>query len=123
VLACAGAVAVAPAGAAKRIASVRLVDHDPVTVFGSRFAPRERVTVRMVVFGAERYSKVVVSSATGRFTVRFPGRALAQCKSYALSAVGSKGSRALSRDFIAGPCGADPSDAGPAKNPGGPPPG
>jgi hypothetical protein len=68
VLAVAGCLAAAASGG--RVApQLRVVSRTPVTVAGSHFAARERVTVRI---GADKaHVRVVRADAKGSFTVRF----------------------------------------------------
>lgn len=80
----------------------------PVVVTGARFAPRERVTVRVLVYGESQLGKVVLAGRRGGFSVSFPELTISGCKGYMVTAVGSKGSRARQRAFVAAPCGATP---------------
>ena len=94
-----------PALAADPRPSIRLLDRQPVTVSGRGFAPRERVTVRVVPLGESRYSKEVRPTRTRRFTVVFRSAALDECAGYTITARGARGSRAVIGRLIPPPCG------------------
>ena len=98
------AVAAAAHGAGDR-ATIRLVDEQPVAVAGRGFAPRERVTVRVVPLEQQRYSKEVRATRTGRFTVVFRTETLDECTGYTITAHGARSSRATIRRLIPTPCG------------------
>lgn len=68
VLAVAGCLATAASGG-RTAPQLRVVSRTPVTVVGSHFAARERVTVRIGVDKA--HVRVVRADARGSFTVRF----------------------------------------------------
>jgi hypothetical protein len=96
-----------PAGAATQRAALRVTDERPVTVAGTGFAKRERVTVRFAPKGAAAVTKVVRASTLGRFTVVFSGTAVADCSGYVVSAAGGAGTRARLIEKKP-PCGIDP---------------
>lgn len=76
--------------AATTKARVSVVSTAPVSVAGSGFRSRERVTVTLMTTGA--YRKVVRATAKGAFTARFAGVSLRYCESYVIRAKGSRGS-------------------------------
>ena len=93
-----------PASETKRRAVVTLLNDRPVSVAGRGFARGERVTLRTAVNGT-RFTKTVRASVAGRFTATF-AEASAACQPFAVSAVGSLGSRATFRRIeIPPPCG------------------
>jgi hypothetical protein len=68
-------------------ATLKIVQLRPFTVRGRSFKPGERVRV-----STNRLRKVVVAGPRGGFTVTFPDPR--RCNGLAVTAVGSKGSRA-----------------------------
>lgn len=96
-----------PATAAERRSTVRLLDEAPVTVLGTGFASRERVTIRVAPTSGPAYSKLLRASLTGRFTATFADRSVPECAGYTITAVGGAGSRAKIRE-LPPPCGYDP---------------
>jgi hypothetical protein len=75
------------------------VSLQPLTVQGVRFRVNERVTLLLASEGVAS-KRVVRAGARGRFTVRYALR-VDRCTSYALQAIGSRGSRAtLQRDVV-----------------------
>lgn len=70
-------------------ATLTVMDMQPLSVRGQGFKPNERVVVTTA--GAR---KSVTASAAGRFVVRF---ARLRCAAAPIRAVGSKGSRAVTR--------------------------
>ncbi len=63
------------------------VSKAPLRVKGTGFVPGERVHVELV----GRESRIVTASSSGSFRVSFPSD---RCESVAVTATGSKGSRA-----------------------------
>ncbi len=85
---------VAPAASAVSTkASLRVLGVSPVTVRGTQFQPRERVTV--TVSGPGARTTTVTADARGVFTARFAGYAVGECAMYRIRAVGNRGSRAF----------------------------
>jgi hypothetical protein len=91
---------------AKR-AVVSLSSTAPVTVTGSGFAPRERVTVR-VALGGDTGSRVARATRGGRFVVQFPGVTMPECVSTVVMVVatGSRSRASVRGRTIPPPCGA-----------------
>lgn len=89
--ACASAAAVGPA-------RIQIASLAPLTVGGSGFQPRERVTIRVRV-GEARSKRMATAGSGGRFRVAFsPFLAADLCRGDLLVvALGSKGSRATAR--------------------------
>lgn len=80
-----------------------VVSDDPITVAGRGFRRSERVTLRASV-GGSTYTRRMRAGRTGRFTARFAGVG-ANCRPFAVTAVGRGGSRATTRLVIPPPCG------------------
>ena len=106
-----GALVAAPLLAAASVALaadgppvLALADTDPLSVRGVRFAPGERVTVRVVIRGGPRQTRLFRAGARGSFTAPFPTLAVSQCDAYSIHALGWRGSRA-SRVQLPPPCG------------------
>jgi hypothetical protein len=70
-----------------------LVDLTPLTVRGSSFEARERVTVTLD--GGKRGTKRVQATRQGRFTVSFAIAPVTGCRTLTIRALGSQGSRAF----------------------------
>jgi len=68
----------------------------PITVAGFRFAPGERVRVTVVARGRKAVRRTVATAA-GRFTVRFAFSVDRCSAGIAVSAVGSRGTRAFAK--------------------------
>ena len=75
---------------------VWLVDETPVTIAGTGFQARERVTVRLGLPG-KLWKKSVVAGPRGGFTMRFPLARLPRCKIWSVHATGAQGSVATQR--------------------------
>jgi hypothetical protein len=90
VLAALLAAVLAPAALAAPGAHVRLAGSG---VIGSGFHGRERVVVT-VRTGSRHWTKTIVTSARGAFTVRFALPVGGGCRGFAVLAVGAKGERA-----------------------------
>jgi hypothetical protein len=60
-------------------ASLKLVDMSPMTVAGSGFLPRERVTVRLSTGGGEALSRTRRANLNGRITAQFEGATVPEC--------------------------------------------
>jgi hypothetical protein len=75
--------------------TLRVLDTAPFTVRGSHFAPLERV--RVTVNAKSNATRTVSTTGLGAFFVRFRNLRLDWCPSYAVTAVGAKGSRATVR--------------------------
>jgi hypothetical protein len=75
--------------------TLRVIDTAPLTVRGSHFAPLERV--RVTVDAKTDATRTVSTTGLGAFFVRFRNLRLGWCPSYAVTAVGTKGSRATFR--------------------------
>ena len=106
-----GALVAAPLLAAASVAvaadgrpAVTLTDADPVTVRGLRFGAGEHVTVRVVIRGGSRQTRLVRASPRGSFTALFPTLAVTQCDTYTIHALGWRGSKAT-RVQLPPPCG------------------
>jgi hypothetical protein len=76
--------------AATTKARVSVVSTAPVSVAGSGFRSRERVSVTLMTTGV--YRKVVRATARGAFTAKFAGVSLGYCEGYVIRAKGSRGS-------------------------------
>ncbi|MFL5982279.1 MAG: hypothetical protein ACJ74R_11275 [Gaiellaceae bacterium] len=74
-------------------ARVAVTSTDPMTVVGSGFRSRERVTVTVMTTGIHR--KVVTAGAKGGFTAKFAGATIGYCESYFVRAKGNRGSLAI----------------------------
>jgi hypothetical protein len=75
-------------------AELRLVRATPLVVAGTRFLPRERVTVRVQVKG-ERRARAVTATRAGGLFVRFSSLVYDRCATpFRIWAIGSRGSRA-----------------------------
>jgi hypothetical protein len=84
----------APAALAVDRPSLRLLVPAPATVVGAGFHPRERIAVT-VGTGMEALRRTVLSTATGRFVVRFAKPApRGSCGVLVVQAVGARGDRA-----------------------------
>ena len=96
------------AGSTAQTARAHLVvlDRSPLVVRGTRFAPRETVTVRVVVRGGPRFVKAARAGLGGTWTTRFRSASLGRCDSFFLRATGDRGSRAAYTE-LPPPCGAD----------------
>ena len=86
-------VASSTAVAATTRARVAVTSTAPVTIDGSGFRSRERVTVTLVATDLRR--KVVTASAKGAFTAKFAGATIGYCESYFIRAKGNRGSLAV----------------------------
>jgi hypothetical protein len=97
------------AGASARLAAAHVVvlDRSPVVVRGTRFVPRENVTVRVIVRGGPRWTKTVTAGAGGTWTARFRSASLGRCASFWVRAAGGRGSKAAYTE-LPPPCGAAP---------------
>lgn len=82
------------ASAAKRHATVAVVDDSPVTVVGRGFARGERVVLRTSVNGPV-LRKTVIASRTGTFRAQLDVDA--QCSPFVVTAAGARGSAASTR--------------------------
>ena len=83
----------ATVAAAKTRPRVAVISTAPVTVSGSGFRSRERVTVTLMTTGTTR--KLVRASARGAFTAKFAGVTIGYCEGYFIRAKGSRGSLAV----------------------------
>lgn len=94
-----------PSGAANRAKApdVRVTDHRPFTVHGSRFRPGERVTVVLVLEG--RRARTVRVGRGGSFVARFAEYA-DMCTAYTLRALSGGSVRAAIRHRPARSCAA-----------------
>jgi hypothetical protein len=81
----------AAAGDARRPA-LRIVDLAPLTVRGTSFGPRERVT--LLVNAGKPIRKRVLAGPRGGFTVRL-GVRVEGCTAVVVQAIGARGSRAM----------------------------
>lgn len=81
---------------ARATPALRLADHDPVTLVGSKFKPREWVRVTVVVQKTSR-SKLVRASATGVFRASFTTLAAPDPCSVTATATGRSGAKAVYR--------------------------
>ena len=95
------------AGAAEGRARLVLADRDPVTVLGFGFAAGEHVTVRVSPFDSASFAKTVDARSTGRLTAVFRARDVDGCAGLTITARGSAGTRAVVRELVPPPCGAD----------------
>jgi hypothetical protein len=93
ILAVMATIASATAGAATTRARVAVTSTAPVTIAGSGFQSRERVTVTLMTKDLHR--KVVSAGVKGGFTARFPGATVGYCESYFVRAKGNRGSLAI----------------------------
>ncbi len=84
--------AVSAPGANERVPALRLVDKSPITLRGSAFKARERVTVT-ATDGTARVVRVVRAGSSGTFAVTFPKLRFDPCELEA-RASGARGSRA-----------------------------
>jgi hypothetical protein len=73
---------------------VRLTSESPATVVGTAFRPAERVAVT-VTAGETVLRKSVVATGEGRFVARWQRSIAGGCHATTVSAVGSRGSRAV----------------------------
>lgn len=73
-----------------------LADRSPLTIAGHGFESGERIAVKVAGNGTER-RKTVVADRLGRFTARWAGAVLPECRPYTASATGARGSRAMLR--------------------------
>lgn len=89
------ALAAPSAGAVAGRPRVDVSDLTPFTVEGRGFHAHERVVVN--VSAPRRTTKTVVASSRGAFGVRFATVEVGACPSYAVTAVGDKGSRASTK--------------------------
>ena len=88
------ALAVAASATAAGGPRVRLVDESPATVAGVGFRAAERVQVS-VVAGDVSLRKTVAATGEGRFTARWQRSLPDGCHAIFVSAIGSRGSRAV----------------------------
>ena len=79
------------ASGAERWARLAIVDREPLTIRGTRFAPNEKV--RLHVSGPAQLTRSIRAGARGGFTTRFEV-GLGRCDALVVQAVGSRGSRA-----------------------------
>jgi hypothetical protein len=86
-------VAASTAVAATTRARIAVTSTAPVTIDGSGFRSRERVTVTLMAKDLRR--KVVAASAKGAFTAKFAGATIGYCESYFIRAKGNRGSLAV----------------------------
>jgi hypothetical protein len=82
------------AATAKRTAVLRLVAAHPVSLRGTRFLPRESVTVAAHSQGRTR-ARTVVAAAAGTFVVSFPRLPFDRCEGFLAVARGARGSFAV----------------------------
>ncbi|MGI9110844.1 MAG: hypothetical protein ACR2GT_01365 [Gaiellaceae bacterium] len=73
-----------------------LADRSPLTVAGRGFESGERIVVKVAGDGMER-RRTIVADRLGRFTARWAGAVLPECRPYTVSATGARGSRAMLR--------------------------
>jgi len=89
-----GGVAWASSGTGAKPA-LRLVDATPLTVRGANFDPAEHVSVTARGSSQQQSAKHVVRAGpAGGFLVQFPTIDANDCHGFAISAIGSDGSRA-----------------------------
>jgi hypothetical protein len=81
--------------AARRPPVVRVAALQPLVVQGTRFQPRERVTVTYA--GTVRRTRKVVASAAGAFRATFQTVSVDRCSGFSISAAGGAGDRAVAR--------------------------
>ncbi len=93
VLAVLAAVVSSTAVAATTKARVAVASTAPVTIAGSGFRARERVTVTLVTAAVHR--KIVTAGARGAFRARYAGVTVKDCVSYFVRAKGNLGSLAV----------------------------
>jgi hypothetical protein len=93
ILAVVATIASGTAAAGTTRARVAVTSTDPMTVVGSGFRSRERVTVTLMTTGLQR--KVVTAGAKGAFTATFAGATIGYCESYFVRAKGNRGSLAI----------------------------
>lgn len=79
--------------ASSQPARLQLLPTEQLAVRGSHFRARERVTL-LVVAGTRRATKTTVAGRAGTFTVTLAGFSSSTCAGFAITATGSKGSRA-----------------------------
>ena len=84
------AVGAATAVAGTTRARVMVMATAPVTIRGTSFHARERVTVS--VLSSSSRTKVVRANARGAFTATFTNFAIAHCVGYTITAKGNRGS-------------------------------
>ena len=82
------------AATAKRTAVLRLAAAHPVSLRGTRFLPRESVTVAAHSQGRTR-ARTVVAAAAGTFVVSFPRLPFDRCEGFLAIARGARGSFAV----------------------------
>jgi hypothetical protein len=85
--------AAVPVEAVKSRAALRLVDGDPVTLKGVRFAARERVRL-VVEAGAERRVRFARATRAGWFVASFDSLVFDRCLGFRAFATGARGSAA-----------------------------
>ena len=83
-----------PASGAATAAQIRLADDSPVRVVGWGFPRHERVTVRVAVSGKAPLKRVLTTTTTGRFDVRFAATSLGACDSFTITATSRSGASA-----------------------------
>ena len=88
-------IASSTAVAATTRARVAVTSTAPVTVDGTGFRSRERVTVTLIA--TDMHRKVVIAGARGVFTAKFPGTTIGDCEGYFIRAKGNRGSLAVFR--------------------------
>ena len=109
----AGAVAVLAAmlplvaGAAQGRARLVLADREPVTVLGYGFVAGEHVTVRVSPFDSASFAKSVDARPSGRLAAVFRAHDLDGCVGFTATARGSAVTRAIVRELVPPPCGAE----------------
>ena len=87
------------AGAVERRPALAIVDVKPLTVRGSSFRPRERVT--LLVVAGKPLTTHARAGAGGGFRVSFPVR-VEGCMAVHVQAIGARGSRAATGIDVAG---------------------
>lgn len=87
-------VAVEVTGAATRAPSLRLLARQPLTVTGKGFGPLERVRL-VASWESGKAMRRTRATHAGAFLVRFRSIRLGRCEALRVSAVGSRGSRAV----------------------------
>jgi hypothetical protein len=83
--------------------TVAVAQEAGLVVEGHGFKSGESVTVKTTI-GGQEYEKTVTADAQGRFTAKLSDSPV-ECASFRVSAVGSKGSRTVSKRPVAPPCG------------------
>jgi hypothetical protein len=91
VVICAALFLTSAASGAERWARLAIVDREPLTIRGTRFAPNEKV--RLLVSGPAQLTRSIRAGARGGFISRFHV-GLGRCDALVVQAVGSRGSRA-----------------------------